>query len=526
LAPADETEWVNLEDVRIDHLLLEDEWAALTGKKNQRIAREIEVDIRPASLGRWSQSPDGTRIWKVGLRGKGARALGIVFNRYLLKGGTKVYVFDPSGEHVLGAFTGQNNKESGQLAVSYLPGEELIVQMEVPFGTEDFGGLQIGSVRYAYLPVFDEKSGADLYFGNSGDCNVDINCDLGKDWQDLKHSVVRMINGEKCTGVLINNTRQDGKAYVYTAAHCVFDNNKFQPTIFYFNYESPSCDGPDGSTAQSISGATLIATGDTLENPTDADSLDFALLELKVSLPESFKPYYAGWDRSKGPAQKTTTIHHPSGDVKKIAVDDDPPDNKMHDESYFDVVINNVTYRKPLNIKSFWRVLEWDVATTEPGSSGCPLFNQNQQIIGTLTGGQATCTNQVNDYFTRFDYAWDHYPEPARQVKHWLDPDNTGVMSLAGKPDWNVSTQTIPEEARLNLYPNPVSGELRISFESIHSVEAEISIMPLTGQQLMKHNLSGPGEFSLDVSELPEGLYILHLRQEGRVESRRFIIAR
>ena len=515
-----EIEWVNLEEVQVDELLLEDEWMSLTGKKNRRIAKEVQVSINPSQLGNWTQLRDGTGVWRLGIRGKGAKALGIVFSRYLLAPGCRIFISDPSGNTVLGAFTSRNNKPSASLPVSYLPGDELIIQLEVPAGVGDFGELQIGSVRWAYMPVFEEKSAMDIYFGSSGDCNVDINCALGDDWQLIKNSVVRMLNVEKCSGVLVNNARQDGKAYIYTAAHCVFQNNKYQPTVFYFGYESPTCDGPDGSISNSISGATLIATGDTLENTRDSDSLDFALLELSVVPPESYKTYYAGWNRSISPAQNTTTIHHPSGDVKKISRDLNPPEISMH----------HVDYLKNEGLKpySYWRILEWDIGTTEGGSSGSPLFDQNQLMIGSLTAGLADCSNSVNDYYTRLDMAWDYYPEPSRQVKIWLDPDNTGVMSLAGKPGWNVGISQDPKPLAggISLYPNPASEALRINADLPAGKETEISIYQITGKLVMQENTIWEGSASIDIGDLSPGIYLFRIRQEDRFESRRFVIAR
>ncbi len=511
-----ETEWVNLEEVSVDELLLEDEWLSLTGKKNHRIAKEIQVSINPEQHGNWEQLGDGTLIWRLGIRGEGARGLAVVFNRYVLAEGTRLYIYNPSGENILGAYTNRNNKVSGNLAVSYLPGEEMIVQMEVPPETDNYGELLIGSVRWAYLPIFENKSTEDGSFGNSGDCNIDINCSLGDDWQVVKNSVVRMINVEKCSGVLINNVRQDNKAYVYTAAHCVFQNNKYNPTVFNFNYESPTCDGPDGSIANSISGATLIATGDTLENPNDADSLDFALLELSVAPPDSFLPYFAGWNRSSTPAQNTTTIHHPSGDVKKIAIDMDPPEVSYHTPDYYPAM---VPY-------SHWRILEWDTATTEFGSSGCPLFNENQLVVGTLTGGQATCFFQKNDYFTRIDYAWDYYADSTKQLKCWLDPDNTGVMSLNGKAGYNMVVPRKPKTESLSLYPNPARERLTVGGGLTPGRETRIRIYHITGKLVMQKTINWMGLATLEVSDLQDGLYIIRLSQENYIASSRFIISR
>ena len=48
---------------------------------------------------------------------------------------------------------------------------------------------------------------------------------------------------------------------------------------------------------------------------------------------------------------------------------------------------------------SYWWIKKWDIGTTEPGSSGGPLFNEANLMIGTLQGGFATCESSLNDYY-------------------------------------------------------------------------------------------------------------------------------
>jgi hypothetical protein len=511
-------QWISLDDARVDELLLEDQADAIRGLKNRRIAREIPVSLNPERDGTWEWMHDGTRIWRLGIRGTGARALGIVFNRYFLEEGARLFLYDPMMKKVLGAYTNENNKSSAMLPVSYLPGGELIIQLEIPFELVDYGELQVGTVRYAYQPVFEDKSLYDDYFGRADSCNIDINCPAGNDWQLLKRSVVRMVNAELCTGVLVNNTNEDGKPYIYTAAHCVFDRSsgEYQPSVFYFNYDSPTCDGPDGNDQFSIAGATLVATGDTSENPRDADSLDFALLELSVIPPDSFMPYYAGWNRSKSPAQHTTTIHHPRGDVKKISKDYDPPETSYHDEDYLPELVKY----------SHWRILEWDLATTQSGSSGCPLFDQDQRVVGTLTGGAANCVNSVNDYYTKFDYAWDYYDALTKQLKHWLDPAGNGTMTLDGWKPLSVTGPTPSENLSLRIYPNPADGLLHVQTDLPGRGDTEISVFHISGTLLLQSTYTQTGTYTLDVSQLGPGIYILRLRKDQQIANQRFIIAR
>jgi lysyl endopeptidase len=511
-------QWIYLDDARVDESRLQGEEDAFRGLKNQRIAREIPVSFDPERDGTWESLPDGTRIWRLGIRGKDARALGVVFNRYFLEEGARLFLYDPMKKIVLGAYTVDNNKSTAILPVSYLPGEELVIQLEVPADLKHYGELRVGTVRYAYLPVPGSKSSTDDYFGRSDECNIDINCPEVAYWQGLKRSVVRMINDELCTGVLVNNTNADGKPYIYTAAHCVFDRSsgEYEPTVFYFGYESPTCNGPDGSAQYSIAGATLVATGDSSENPRDADSLDFALLELSVTPPDSFMPYYAGWNRSKSPALNTTTIHHPRGDVKKISRDFDPPQTTYHQEDYFPDLVRY----------SHWRITEWDMATTEAGSSGAPLFDQDMRVVGTLTGGAADCANPVNDYFTKFDYAWDYYADPVKQLKHWLDPSGTGTFALDGYDPLAATGTGMSLAPHLKVWPNPAAELLYIETGQAGTGTADLVVYHVSGTLVFQTRIPRSGRYALDVRRLGEGIYILQVRMDREPASQRFIIAR
>ncbi|HEY3369258.1 MAG TPA: T9SS type A sorting domain-containing protein, partial [Prolixibacteraceae bacterium] len=63
---------------------------------------------------------------------------------------------------------------------------------------------------------------------------------------------------------------------------------------------------------------------------------------------------------------------------------------------------------------------------------GGPLFDQNKQLIGTLTGGSATCALPTNDYFEKFALSWAYRNETSKQLKAWLDPTNSNVEKING----------------------------------------------------------------------------------------------
>ena len=253
--------------------------------------------------------------------------------------------------------------------------------------------------------------------------------------------------------MLLNNTAYDGTPYLLTAEHCINKKEYADQTVFYFNYESPSCFGGDGPLNMSIAGCDTMAVG---------DSLDFSLVKLSIAPPDSFDVYYAGWDRSDFQTSGTSTIHHPWGDVKKISKDFEIPSipKQAGDVPYTD--LDDYYYY------SFWWIRGWDIGTTEGGSSGAPLFNSAKRVIGTLSGGIAKCgdstgynaeTDRIiynlafnyDDYYTRLRYSWDFYGPTGPALQPWLDPLSTGAITIGGYHPASTDPSRIVKGKEFNM---------------------------------------------------------------------------
>ncbi len=376
-----------------------------------RFAQPFEVSLSPKNSGEWVTASDGTKVWRLKIRSKGAYSLNLIFDQFKLPEGSRLFLYNEKENHTLGAFTSFNNKSTGMFAVLPVAGDEVTVQYEVPFNEPVEQDFVITQVNHDFIGIlkFDPRRPLDEL---PGACNIDVNCGLGKNWSEIKDAVCRLIvNGKEiCSGTLVNNTAENQKPYVLSAAHC-YDRREYANTTLYtFNYESPYCAPLDGDPSNTISGAVLKA---------QYDSLDFALAELSLVPPPEFRPFYAGWDRSGNLPDSTVSIHHPQGHLKKIAIDKHKPEFSSYNSHY----TNN----------GFIKILRWDYGVTESGSSGGGLFNQKKQLVGTLTGGIATCSNPVKDYFARFDMAWDFKSDSTKQLKYWLDPLKSTVLSIEGK---------------------------------------------------------------------------------------------
>jgi lysyl endopeptidase len=409
--------------------LMKEELMMSEPAKSYQFAKSFDTDISPDKDGVW-ETTKSMKIWRVGIKSKSAYSINIIFDKMMLPTGASIFIYTPDRKILRGAFNANNEQTSGIFPIYPIPGDEIIVEYNEPFDVSFSGILRIGSVNHDYKNAFGDRP-----LGEAGTCNRDVYCPEAAALKNEKQAVVGLIvNGrELCTGTLVNNVRKDKSPYLLTAGHCIENTTEAQKTVMCFNYESPFC-GSNGSTNgyadQTITGTLLKSR---------SDYLDFALVALENIPPPEFRPYYAGWDNSTTIPSSTSTVHHPKGDVKKVSIDNDPPAVGSYSES---------SYLK----NGFWWIKKWDVGTTESGSSGCPLFNSNKLLIGTLTGGTATCTNSTDDYFSMFGKQWNYYSQSDKQLKKWLDPDNTGALSLESLNPYDSSESC-------DLFSNGLLGE-------------------------------------------------------------------
>jgi hypothetical protein len=99
-----------------------------------------------------------------------------------------------------------------------------------------------------------------------------------------------------------------------------------------------------------------------------------------------------------------------------------------------------------------WRIVDWNVGTTEPGSSGSGLWDENHRIIGQLHGGGAACGNDESDWYGAFHVSFDAGMQP------FLAP--SGKRTIDGRGQCNAPSLSI------NVAPNPAQAGDQVSFTS------------------------------------------------------------
>ena len=398
-----------------------------------------KVNLNLENAGEWKVLPNGDRLWNLTITCPGAKSINLLYDKYWLPKGAKLFVYSKDKTRTIGAFTSKNNKgtkdELRGFATGLVYSDTVVVEYYVPNEVAYNGVVSIAYVVQGYRYINVNRNSVE--YGSSGSCQVNVNCQEGQEWQNEKKAVALiLVNGYRyCTGSLINTTANDNRPLFLTANHCLggWANNDTnydaitKPNLdhysFWWNYETPGCSNLANEPSHySTSGATVVAN-----NPAS----DFALLSLTEDPKDNpnIKTYYLGWDRSGNAGTGGVGIHHPCGDVKKIATYNLQPSTS----NCFSTGNNN-----------FWKI-KWisslnGHSVTEGGSSGSPLINSNRKIIGQLFGAgycsNPNCSDPANDVgnYGKFSVSWtgNGAVDNRRKLQPWLDPLNTGAIILGG----------------------------------------------------------------------------------------------
>lgn len=409
-----------------------------TRLKSLEFAHKFHPFLRPDNSG-ITFVAGNMKVWRVGIRSKGAYSLNIFFSKFRLPTGAQLFVYSSDQSEILGSYTEKNNTKVSMFPVQPVGGDELIVEYQEPLEAAFNGEIEIGEVNHDFLGIFRATEPRDP----AQNCHPNLVC-YPENIQPGSGVVGLIINGTTyCTGVLVNNTAEDATPYLLTATHCLNNNYYFEKNdpfdrwqrygqsenwlydevagsiVAFFNYDSPLCDidirGPLQMTIASADSVLI------------SERHDISLLKLKERPPAEYQPYYLGWNANSNTSSTTPFhgLHHPNGGIKKVAIDEDP--------------LGTGSFNLPNNYEaepnSFWVVRAWNTGATEGGSSGSPLLDREKRVVGTLTGGESYCSSPRGpDLYASLSKFWNveeslDNPNP---ISHYLDPEGLQATQLGG----------------------------------------------------------------------------------------------
>ena len=413
-----------------------------------RYGKKFEVNYNFFDYAQKDIVDDGYEVWRLDIRSHNALAMSLEFMPFYLSDDALLYMYDEDLTNVLGAYSSINNEDHGEFSIPLLRGDVIHIELLIPQNSHDGNNIIISSI------IHDYRDALNLWgnYESDRDCGDNVNCSSATDYQDPVNAAAYIdMGGYICSGSMINNTNNDLTPYFLTAWHCI-DGSNVNVFRFYFNYETSSCSGNNANYGSYAYSSDLLVTSGDMDP-------DFALLLIDDDIYASWNVFYAGWDRSSSTPTISCGVHHPGGAPKKINFD--------NDTAYSSGPINwGDVGTSPSG--SHWEV-SWDDGGTEGGSSGSPLFDSNQRIVGQLSGGSGAC-GQGSDSYGKLYRAFS-----TTNIENWLCPGNSCPNAIdgiytAGESDYITVTDPNGGETL------DVGSEFDITWESNSSSNVSIKL--------------------------------------------------
>ena len=416
-------------------------WAKVFAEDAQRSSKDEaprfaiphEVLISPSSDGIWERLDRNTMRWSLRIGSENAISLNLGFNQWQLPRSASMSISASDGSMIIRSFTANDNKPHGELWTPVVQGDELLIEIVVSNREQQAvnNGVLLTYINVGYRGFYEQ--GTD----RSGSCNYDVVCEEGDDWWDEIPCVAVISTGGStfCTGFMVNNTSQDRTPYFMTANHCGINSSSAPSLVTYWNYQNSYCRVPgsgdsggpgDGQLNQFNTGSTHLSSG---------SASDYTLVVMDDSPDDAWEVSYCGWDATGNESEQAIAIHQPNTDEKRISFEFQPTTTTDY---LGESVPGNGTHV---------RVEDWDLGTTEPGSSGSPLFSADHKVLGQLHGGYASCTSQTSDWYGKFSVSFAAGLEPH------LDAAGTGSLTVDTLPGTGMSVN--PAEEVIHVCTSP-----------------------------------------------------------------------
>ncbi len=394
--------WVDRPD--LDALADEDTKSGQDGSKGPirtgihiPLEETVAISETVASHGAWQILEDGSRLWSATLAADGAVGVRVHFAEARVPDGVQLSIYnEATPSEAYGPFP-DSFQGPTDLWSPTCYGDRVTVECHIPSGVDPQGLIVIiDRIIYQYR----EHGTYAITKGIAGACNLDTTC--YPEWAGASSAVagiglVSSVGSIFCTASLVVDTDTvTDIPYLLTAHHCVSTQAKASTLEAYWFYKTPTCDGTPPAI---ISVPRTVGGADFLVGSAANGGTDLSFLRLRNTPPPGVGQL--GWSTMPEPTgADSICIHHPRGDFKRITFGN-VTDSSAGDPFHMDSCANHG------RLTANYYQSTWTDGTTEPGSSGSPLLNANQQIIGQLWGGSASCSlPDCPDYYGRFEVSY------------------------------------------------------------------------------------------------------------------------
>jgi hypothetical protein len=320
------------------------------------------------------RAADGRLVIAYEFNAERAGALRLHVENMSLPEGVEMYVYSRSGE-AFGPYVGTG--DGGNFWTTAVFGSQAILQIRGPeqaLRAATFRVTEAGVIGSGFTgPAIDAL--AANFCGNPS-CIVDASCYSAANSIRDAYAKMEWIAGAfiyTCTGAVLNDTNPSSTNYFLTANHCLSKAGTAKNVTFYWSFRTSACNG----SCPSNNGWPYKTTGSGVAATNRKG--DFSLLTLNTAPP-------AGTVR-------LGFTSAPVANTNGVAL------HRVSNPNFGPQVYNEQTVNTSTPTCTGWPRGEriYSRATlggTDGGSSGSPVVNASDQVVGQLSGA---CGTNVND---------------------------------------------------------------------------------------------------------------------------------
>ena len=330
------------------------------------------------------RTPDGSYVWAVSVSSDQAGAIRLHVENLSLPKGAELYVYSRAGE-TYGPYRATGVDDSGEFWTPAVFGRETLLQVRIP-GPAAEASLRDVSLRISEVGIITEKNLSGLSaivptppapgFCGNPTCIVDASCYSGANSIKDAYAKQEWVQGAyiyTCTGGLINDSNPSQSNFLLTANHCYSKNATAKNVSFYWRFRTSTCNG----TCPSNSGWPYKTTGATVSASNRKG--DYTLTHLNAAPPAG--SVFLGFTSAPVANTNGAALH------------------RVSNPNFGPQVYNEQSVDTSAPTCSGWprgeRIYSRDtLGGTDGGSSGSPVVNASDQVVGQLSGA---CGTNVND---------------------------------------------------------------------------------------------------------------------------------
>ena len=444
------------------------------------------------------QSVDGSRYAYLNIRSPEAKTIRLELLLRLPNGASlRFYHVDAGGETHVGEEILQADIERLNEEVFWttlVGADHLSIEIRIP-EEQDSGAfaIELTNLSHGYVSTFRDPSTSALRCNN----HIQVPCAIndGDTTQETADSVVQIRfesggSGFTCTAALISDISQS-TPFLLTAAHCISDESAASSITPVWFFQASSC----GTTSVDPRVTATLSQGELI---TASFENDMSLVLLRRHPPS--EAVYASWQTTDSVSNGTGVIgiHHPGGFDKKVWKGSV---GRRGNVRACDSEDSNCF----LIVDGF--IIDISSGTTEPGSSGSPVFlSDTNAIVGVHAASEGECVNNtafsgrftnfyplVEDALVHGFVIDDHGNDQTTATPIPLNSTTSGSIEEAGDQDWFSLSPTAFGD--LTIYTSGTTNTVGRLLDSSGTVLAEAS------------GVNG-GNFELTVSTSPVPLYL------------------